>query len=77
MGQAKITFEPSQVEFLKAHKKYGFKDKSSLVREALKRFQEELKKRELETSAQLYAEVYTQDADLRELTDSAIEGWPE
>jgi len=47
------------------------------VREALKRFQEELKKRELETSAQLYAEVYTQDADLRELTDSAIEGWPE
>lgn len=28
-------------------------------------------------SADLYAEVYREDADLRALTEAAIEGWPE
>lgn len=28
-------------------------------------------------SALLYAEVYQEDAELQELTDIAIEGWPE
>ena len=42
MVQAKFSVEDSQAEFLNNHKKYGFKDKSSMVRKALNRFKEEL-----------------------------------
>ena len=31
----------------------------------------------LEASAELYAEVYSQDDDLQSLTDTAVSGWPE
>lgn len=77
MTQAKITFEPAQIEFLKEHKQYGFKDKSSLVREALKTYQEQLKRHALEESARLYEEIYLEDKDLQKLTEGALEGWPE
>jgi len=71
MPQIKITFEESQIYFLESYKQYGFKDKSSMVREALKLFQKEIERKELEESADLYAEVYAEDADLQELTQSA------
>jgi len=77
MTQSKITFEESQIEFLQSHKQYGFKDKSSLVREALRKFQEDLERKELEESAELYAEIYSDDGELKELTESATQGWPE
>ena len=48
MTQSKITFEESQIEFLQSYKQHGFKDKSSLVREALRKFQEDLERKELE-----------------------------
>jgi hypothetical protein len=32
---------------------------------------------QMEKSADLYAEIYYEDKDLQELTDSAIHGWPE
>ncbi len=77
MPQVKISIETSQIGFLKDHEKYGFRDKSSMVRAALSRFMRELELKELKESAALYAEVYKDDAELQDLTASAISGWPE
>ncbi len=77
MQQAKISIKDEQVEFLENHKLYGYKDKSSMVREALKRLKEEVERKSLRQSADLYAEIYKNDSELKELTESAISGWPE
>jgi hypothetical protein len=77
MPQAKFTVEATQIGFLEHHKKYGFKDKSSMVRTALNRLMRELERESLKESAALYAEIYRRDPELQELADSAISGWPE
>jgi len=77
MPQAKFSIEETQIGFLNDHGKYGYKDKSSMVRAALRRLMKELELESLKESADLYAEVYSSDADLKKLTDSAISGWPE
>jgi hypothetical protein len=48
-----------------------------MVRSALQRLRDELELQSLRESADLYAEVYGEDPDLRELTAAAINGWPE
>jgi hypothetical protein len=77
MQQAKFSLTLSLMEFLNNYKFYGFKDKSSMVRTALLRLKEELELQSLKQSANLYAEVYEEDNELQELTELAIEGWPE
>ncbi len=77
MQQAKFSLTPPLVEFLSDYQAYGFKDKSSMVRIALQRLREELEVQSLKQSANLYAEIYEQDKELRELTETAIQGWPE
>jgi Arc/MetJ-type ribon-helix-helix transcriptional regulator len=77
MIQAKFTIEEAQSRFLSQHKKYGFKDKSSVIRAALDRLQKEFEKEKLMMSANLYAEIYDKDKELRKLTESAISEWPE
>lgn len=77
MQQAKFSCKENQVEFLNNYKEYGFKDKSDMVREALNRLKEELESRKLRESADLYAETYMQDSDLKALTESAAQDWPE
>jgi hypothetical protein len=77
MQQTKFSIEESQVTFLNQYQRYGFKDKSTMVREALHRFKQELERQQLEQSAELYAETYVNDGELRELTEQAITGWPE
>jgi Arc/MetJ-type ribon-helix-helix transcriptional regulator len=77
MQQAKISIKDEQVEFLENHKLYGYKDKSSMVREALKCLKEEVERKTLRQSADLYAEIYKNDSELKELTESAISGWSE
>lgn len=72
--QAKFSFTAPLAEFLCNYKLYGFESKSSMVREALFRLKEEL---ELKESADLYAEFYEKDAELQELTETAVQGWPE
>ncbi len=76
MMQAKFTLEQSQIDFLEQFKDRGFKDKSSIVRLALDKLAQELQRQELEESADLYTEMYLEDAELWQLTDVAIEGWP-
>ncbi|MBU1397776.1 MAG: hypothetical protein KKH85_02595 [Proteobacteria bacterium] len=77
MQQAKFSCNENQVEFLNNYKEYGFKDKSALVREALNRLKEEFESKKLRESADLYAETYMEDSDLKALTESAAQGWPE
>jgi hypothetical protein len=77
MLQAKFSVEETQSRFLNEYKAYGFKDKSSMLRAAIESFKRELELEHLKQSANLYTEIYSENDDLKELTDSAINGWPE
>ena len=77
MAQAKFTLEQSHIDFLEQFKDRGFKDKSTIVRLALDRLAKELECEELTRSADLYAELYAEDLELQQLTDSARGGWPQ
>uniref|UniRef100_Q3AQZ7 CopG family transcriptional regulator n=1 Tax=Chlorobium chlorochromatii (strain CaD3) TaxID=340177 RepID=Q3AQZ7_CHLCH len=77
MLQAKVSLSPPLYEFLKNYKDFGFKDKSSMVQNALERLKNELEVLKMQQSAQWYAELYDQDLETQELTESAITGWPE
>jgi hypothetical protein len=77
MQQAKFSIGKAQLEFLSNFNLYGFKDKSSLVRKAIEHYKKELEIQKLKRSAELYAEIYNNDADLQQLTNSALAEWPE
>jgi Arc/MetJ-type ribon-helix-helix transcriptional regulator len=77
MQQAKFSCKEYQVEFLNNYKDYGFKDKSALIRESLNLLREKLESQKLRESADLYAETYMEDSELKALTGSAAQGWPE
>lgn len=77
MMQTNVKIEETQAEFLKHYSQYCFKDKNELVREALNRLREDLEQKSLHESAELYAEIYEQDADLQDLTEAALLDLPE
>lgn len=77
MIQTKLSLEESQKAFLDQYRAYGFKDKGDMVRTALNRLQAELEARLLEESADMYAGLYKEDADLMALTETAVLEWPE
>ena len=76
MLQAKFSVNESQAHFLSNYKKHGFKDKSSMVRTAIDKLKKELEFEQLKQSADLYFEIYSENDDLKDLTESAINGWP-
>ncbi len=77
MLQAKFSVKESQARFLSRYKDYGFKDKSTMLRVAIDLFKKNLELEQLKQSADLYAEVYSEDNELKELTETALDGWPE
>ena len=77
MIQAKFSVEEAQARFLSNFKAYGFKDKSSMLRAAINQFKKEYETEQLIKSADLYSEIYSEDDDLKELTELAVTGWPE
>ena len=77
MHQAKFSLSPPLVEFLNDYKRFGFKDKSAMVQLALLRLEEQFTLQQLQQSANLYAELYEEEAELQELTETALTGWPE
>lgn len=77
MQQAKFSLTKNLIEFVGDYKRFGFKDKSAMVRAALIEMQEQMQRRQLELSADLYAEIYEEDEEVRELVEMAIDGWPE
>jgi len=48
-----------------------------MLRVAIDQFKKKLELEQLSQSANLYAEVYSEDDDLKELTGAASDGWPE
>lgn len=77
MPSAKINFDIEQWTFLCRCKDFGFADKSALVNRAIDEFKQKLACQRLIESAQLYVEVYDADEELRGLTATALEHWPE
>ena len=77
MPQQKFSVHETQAEFLSNYKVYGFKDKSSMVRRAIDQLQRKYELDALRESAELYSEIYSEDDDLKKLTQSAVSGWPE
>jgi len=77
MQQLQVSLEASQLEFVRQFEQYGFHDESELVRVALRHLQQEFEQRQLEQSADLYAELYDEDDDLHELTEMGMAKWPE
>ena len=77
MLQAKFSVEETQARFLNNYKDYGFKDKSSMLRAAISHFKKEFELKRLKKSADLYSEIYSEDKDIKELTETAATGWPE
>lgn len=75
--QTKFSIHEDQAVFLSSYKEHGFKDKSSMMREALNLLKKELESHKLRQSADLYAEIYSKDAELKALTDAAVKEWPE
>jgi hypothetical protein len=77
MQQAKFSIEEEQAKFLGDYERYGFRDRSAMLREALNRFERELQTKALRESAAKYAELCEEDSETTELAESALEGWPE
>lgn len=77
MLQAKFSLKEPQARFLNKYKTYGYKDKSSMIRAAIDQLKKELELERLRESADLYSKLYTEDKDLKEITEAAINGWPE
>ena len=77
MRQAKFSVKEAQADFLNNFEAYGFKDKSSMVRTAIEQFKDKLELENLRKSAELYSEIYSENDDLKKLTETALTGWPE
>ena len=77
MQAVKFMASSEQFDFLRNYQMYGFKNKSAMMRAALDHLRQELEVANLVESAKLYAEIYENDSELQELTESAIVGWPE
>ncbi len=77
MTQTKIMLDDAQISFLENYKLLGFKNKSSVIRTAIDHLQEEFEREQLQKSAEIYLEVYSEESELKELTESALAGWPE
>lgn len=75
--QITVTLTEPLAEFVGQHNQYGFQDPNAMIRAALTLMKRELEQDRLRESAALYAEVYAEDGELRELAESAAAGWPE
>jgi Arc/MetJ-type ribon-helix-helix transcriptional regulator len=77
MTQVKFSVTESHIHFLDDHSRFGFKDKSSMVRTALDELKKKLETQELIESAELCNQIYTEESELSDLTESALQDWPE
>jgi hypothetical protein len=76
MIQAKFSLKESHIQFIEQCNRYGFKDKSDVVRTALDRLYTELTQQRLRESADLYSKVYEEDDETQEWTNAALSEWP-
>ncbi len=73
LKQKKFSIRGEQIKFLENYKKWGFSDKSSIVREALDRYIKEVKtqyqKRLMTQKSRELLSDYLEDKELTTLTD--------
>lgn len=73
LNQKKFSIKSEQIKFLENYKKWGFSDKSSIVREALDRYMREVKtqhqKHLMEQKSRELLSDYLKDKELTALTD--------
>ena len=73
LNQKKFSIRGEQIKFLENYKKWGFSDKSSIVREALDRYIREVKaqhqKRLMAQKSRELLSDYLEDKELTTLTD--------
>ncbi len=69
MVQAKVTLTKELVDFIDIHKELGFKDKSSMIRDALEQMKRAYEQEKLKNSASLYAKLYEKDCEAKEWLD--------
>ncbi len=67
-----IAIDENQIEFVKHYSQYGFKSEDELINEALDRLRSEFEHDSLLESAELYADIYETDEELRMLTETAL-----
>ncbi len=77
MIQTQFSLAKEHIPFLHQHQHYDFKDKSTRVRSALNRLQQELERQTVEDRATLYAQRYQDNDERQQLTEAALEDWPE
>jgi hypothetical protein len=74
--EQKIKIDENQIKFIKNYKNYGFRSEDELVNYAIEFFKNNFDvQKELEISADLYAQLYQNDAESREWIDSSLNDW--
>ena len=71
MPQIKVVLKDAEFDFVENYLNYGFKSKTELVNKAVAAFRKQLRDRAITESAELYQQIYEEDAELRELTNDA------
>lgn len=71
MPQIKISLDDANANFVSNFRDYGYTSKSAIVDDAVQKLSQELRNKALLESAELYQQVYQNDLELQELTDSA------
>ncbi|MEW6507902.1 MAG: hypothetical protein AB1432_09180 [Bacteroidota bacterium] len=77
MEQIKISIKKEHHEFISHYSKYGFKDKSELVRKAIDKLKEEIELEKLKSSAQILNSIYSKEKSNKEWIDDSIKEWPD
>ncbi len=77
MEQIKISLKKEQIEFINHHSRFGFKDKSSLIRKAVDIFKENIETESLKSSAKILAEIYSEEGTIKEWINDSTKNWPD
>ena len=77
MSRTCFRIEKEHADFPGQLKTCGFKDEREMQETAIERFSQDLERDDLKQSADRYAEVYSENDELKELAESAIADWPD
>ncbi|MHB8906400.1 MAG: hypothetical protein ACYC6D_09780 [Melioribacteraceae bacterium] len=77
MEQVKISLRKEHTDFIKHHSKFGFKDRSSLVRKAIDYLKEKLDEESLKSSAEIINHYYKNDSESNMWIEDSVKDWPE
>ena len=77
MEQIKISLKKEQIEFIQNHSKFGFKDRSSLIRKAVEVLKENIESDNLRASAKILSEIYSNDDRTKDWIKDSNKSWPD